>query len=225
MLKRKVILSRDSVLWYAGEAASSFAIIESGKLGITTEKGLVAVLRPNMVVGDTSVLAFVGMQPKRLATIRALEEGTTVTEYPPSLLKHEAGEEGHVLWKAILLMVLGQVCRNGLVLVAAHEKTPFLARPFGDLVNALMATHRDGLDRLATWDDFLRTYRFLSETRDYTDAVITALVGPDGVREHLLRATEMTQQFLEKQAHVPFLAEHLAAASERWDLEEALEKR
>lgn len=60
MLKRKVILSKDSVLWYAGDAAASLAVVESGKLGVRTGTGLVSVLRPNMVLGDTSILGLEG---------------------------------------------------------------------------------------------------------------------------------------------------------------------
>ena len=150
MLKRKVILSRDSVLWYAGDPAVSFAIVESGKLGVRTEKGLVSVLWPNMVIGDTSLLTLEGGQPRRLATILALEEGTTVVEYPPHLVKQAADEPGHTLWKAILTMLLGQVCRNCLVLASAHEGEPLLARTFDGLMRSLVETYRAAFDSVAT---------------------------------------------------------------------------
>ena len=221
MLKRKVILSKDSVLWYAGDPAVSLAVVESGKLGVRTTKGLTGVLRPNMVLGDTSILALEGGQPRRLATISALEEGTTVTEYPPSLVRQSADDPDHALWKAILTMLLGQVYRNGLVLVAAHEAEPFLARPFRSLVESLVETHEARFAALAAWDDFLATYRFLSATRDYTDTALAALVGPAADRDLLLRASEAATDFFRQQGRFPFLVDHIEAAKERWALEEA----
>ena len=219
MLKRKVILSKDSVLWYAGDAAASLAVVESGKLGVRTGTGLVSVLRPNMVLGDTSILGLEGAQPKRLATISALEEGTTVTEYPPSLVRQAADDPEHTLWKAILTMLLGQVCRNGVVLASVHEGTPFLARPFRSLVESLVETHEARFAALSTWDDFLTTYRFLAATRDYTDAAVAAAAGPAADRS-LLEATEATREFFQRLGRFPFLVDHIEAAKERWALEE-----
>ena len=78
MFQRKVILSRGSVLWYTGDGAKSFAIVESGKLGVKTEKGLVGVVWPKMVLGEAALLALDGEEPRRTSTVFALEEGTTV---------------------------------------------------------------------------------------------------------------------------------------------------
>lgn len=220
MLKRKVILSKDSVLWYAGDPAVSLAVVESGKLGVRTSNGLVGVLRPNMVLGDTSILALEGGQPRRLATISALEEGTTVTEYPPSLVRQAVDDPEHTLWKAVLTMLLGQVYRNGLVLVSAHETEPFLSRPLRSLVESLVETHEARFGALSTWDDFLTTYRFLAATRDYTESALAALVGPAADRDLLLRATEDATDFFRRRDRFPFLVDHIEAARERWALEE-----
>lgn len=215
MLKRKVILSRDSVLWYAGDPAVSLAIVESGKLGVRTEKGLVGIVRPNMVLGDSSILALAGGTPKRLATIYALDEGTTVVEYPPSLVKEAADEQGRTVWRAILTMLLGQICRNGLVLMSAHQDRPFLAQPFRNLVQTLVEAHEACFAAISTWDDFLVTFRFLSETRDYTEAAQSALTGPLADRD-LLEATETTRDFFQGLGRFPSLVDHIEAARERW---------
>lgn len=221
MLKRKVILSRDSVLWYAGDPAVSLAIVESGRLGVRTAKGLSAVLRPNMVLGDTSILALEGTQPRRLATIYALEEGTTVVEYPPSLVRQAADDPERTVWKAILTMLLGQVCRSCLVVAAAHEAQPFVARPLRGLMDALVGTHEARFASLATWEDFLSAYRFLSATRDWADAALESLGGAATGREELLRAAEAAHGLLAREGRFPFLVEHIEAAKEAWAREEA----
>lgn len=220
MLKRKVILSKDSVLWYAGDPAASLAVVETGRLGVTTAAGLVSVLRPNMVLGDTSILALEGAQPRRLATILALEEGTTVTEYPPSLVRQAADDPEHVLWRAILTMLLGQVCRNGIVLASAHAAEPFLARPFRSLVESLLETHEARFAALSGWDAFLATYRFLAGTRDWTEAAVESLAGPAAGRS-LLEATEATRELLQRLGRFPLLADHIEAAKDRWAMDEA----
>ena len=47
-MKRKIILSREAVLWEAGDAARTFAVLESGKLGIRTDQGLQGIVIPGM---------------------------------------------------------------------------------------------------------------------------------------------------------------------------------
>ncbi len=221
MLKRKVILSRGSVLWYAGDPAVSLAIVESGRLGVRTAKGLSAVLRPNMVLGDTSILALEGTQPKRLATIYALEEGTTVVEYPPALVRQAADDPERAVWRAVLAMLLGQVCRSCLVVSAAREAEPFVARPLRSLMDELVAAHEARFASLSSWEDFLSAYRFLSATRDYADAALEALAGPATGRDELLRAAEAAHGLLAKEGRFPFLVEHVEAAKEAWAHEEA----
>ena len=112
-------------------------------------------------------------------------------------------------------MLLGQVCRNGLVLMSAHEDRPFLARPFRALVQSLVETHEASFAAISTWDDFLLTFRFLSETRDYTEAASAALAGPLADRD-LLEATEATREFFQRLGRFPSLVDHIEAARERW---------
>ena len=220
MLKRKVILSRDSVLWYAGDPAVSLAIVESGKLGVRTDKGLVGIVRPNMVLGDSSILALAGGTPKRLATIYALEEGTTVVEYPPSLVKEAADEQGRTVWRAILTMLLGQVCRNGLVLMSAHQDRPFLAQPF----RSPRAVPRRDTRGLLRGD--LDLGRLPADVPlPLRDARLhggrpAALTGPLADRD-LLEATEATRDFFQGLGRFPSLVDHIEAARERWAREES----
>ena len=216
MFQRKVILSRGSVLWYTGDGAKSFAIVESGKLGVKTEKGLVGVVWPKMVLGEAALLALDGEEPRRTSTVFALEEGTTVVEYPPVLVKQALDEQGRTVWKAILTTLLGQICRTCIVLSAAHKGQPFVAQPFKALMQSLVQAHKDRFATLATWDDFSRTFHFLHATRDYTDAAARVLLGPFADRDVIVRASEMTREYFEEQGEIPFLKDFLEAAREAW---------
>lgn len=216
MSRRKVILSRGSVLWYAGDAAKTFAILETGKLGVKTGKGLAGVVWPKMVLGEAALLALDGEEPRRTSTVFALEEGTTVVEYPPVLVKQALDEQGRTVWKAILTTLLGQVCRTCIVLVAAHKEQPFLAQPFRALMRSLVETHKDRFATVSTWDDFSTTFHFLHATRDYTDAAGRLLLGPFLDRDLIVKASEMTREYFEGQDEMPFLADFLEAAKETY---------
>lgn len=214
MLKRKVILSKGSALWYAGDSAQSFAILESGKLGVKNEKGLVGIIWPNMVLGEASLLALEGEQPKRTTTVYALEEGTTVVEYPPMLVKQALDEQGRTVWKAILTTLLGQICRTCLVIVAARKDQPFLSQPFRLLMQSLVQNYKNRFATLSTWDDFSTSFHFLYGTREYTDAAQRLLVGPFLDRECIVKASEVTREYFEGQGAIPFLTDFLEAAKE-----------
>lgn len=222
MLTRKVILSRGSVLWYAGDAAKSFAILEAGKLGVKAEKGLVGVIWPRMVLGEAALLALDGEEPRRTSTVYALEEGTTVVEYPPLLAKQAIDEQGHTVWKAILTTLLGQICRTCIVLVAAHKEQPFLAQPFKALMQSLVQTYKSRFATLSTWDDFSTTFHFLHATREYTDAAGRLLLGPFTDRDFIVKASEMTREYFEGQGEIPFLKDFLEAAKETYTVRDEL---
>ena len=218
VLKRKVTLSKDSVLWYAGDPARTFAIVEGGKLGVKTDKGLVGIIWPGMVLGEAALLALEGEQPKRTATVYALEEATTVVEYPPLKAKQAIDEQAHSIWKAILTTLLGQVCRNCLVLVAAHKEQPFVAQSFKALMQSLVGSYKGRFGALQSWDDFTATFHFLFAARDFTEASQRALLGPFTDRDYIIKASEITREFFQEKGEVPFLKDYLSAAQERWSL-------
>lgn len=218
VLKRKVILSKDTVLWYAGDPARTFAIVESGKLGVKTDKGLVGIVWPHMVLGEAALLALEGEQPKRTATVYALEEGTAVLEYPPMKAKQAIDEQAHDVWRAILTTLLGQVCRNCLVLVAAQREQPFVASTFRSLMQTLVANYKGRFSSLQSWDDFTATFHFLFSAREFTESAQRALLGPFSDRDYIIKASEITREFFQEKGDVPFLRDFLSAAQERWSL-------
>jgi hypothetical protein len=169
-----------------------------------------------MVLGEAALLALDGEEPRRTSTVYALEEGTTVVEYPPFLAKQALDEQGHTVWKAILTTLLGQICRTCIVLVAAHREQPFLAQPFKALMQSLVQTYKNRFATLSTWDDFSTTFHFLHATRDYADAAGRLLLGPFPDREYIVKASEMTREYFEGQGEIPFLNDYLGAARETY---------
>src|SRR5438045_3762218 len=96
MQRKLITLSRDTVLWEAGDAARGIGILEKGRLGARTEKGgLIGVMLPHMVLGDSALLGNPEAPDRRTATIFALEDDTVITEYPVGEVKadFEAGSE------------------------------------------------------------------------------------------------------------------------------------
>ena len=43
-MQRKLTLSKGAFLWDAGDAARTFAVLEAGRLGVKTERGVVGAL-------------------------------------------------------------------------------------------------------------------------------------------------------------------------------------
>ena len=220
MSNRKVILSKDSNLWETGDPAKTLAIVESGKLGVRVGKRLVGIVWPNMVVGEVALFTLEGEQATRTATLFALEDWTTVVEYPPDRVKQAGDEQQHTLWNAILSTLLGQICRNCLVIAAAHKDQPFVSSTYRALMHSLVQHHKQQFAVLTRWEDFMRTFRFLYATRDFTQATQAALLGPFGDREHILKASEITREMFQGKVDVPFLNDMLSAEKERFALDD-----
>ncbi len=215
-MKRKVILSKESVLWESGDSARTFAILESGRLGVKTDKGLAGVVWPNMVVGEAAILAFEGEKPRRTATVFALEE-STVTEYPAFVAKQSFEENQYLLGRAVLMTLIGQIARNCLLLMTTHKHNPFVSVPFKALMQGLVQTYKPHVDGMSTWDDFLFSFQYLSATRDYTEAMQQKLMVASADKDAIFKASEITHEFFKERDDLPFLKDFLNAEIERRD--------
>jgi hypothetical protein len=213
-MMRKIILSKDAVLWESGDAARSFAVIESGKLGIRTAGDLAGVFWPGMVLGESAILALEGEPQRRSATVAALEEGTTVVEYPAALVQRLFDERSHAVPRAILMTLMGQICRSCLILMSAHPHNPFVSLPFKSLMQSLMSTYRPQIAAVQTWGDFLAAFRLLHGTRNYVEGMRAQLMVAEAHRDAILKASEVTRDFLKDQEDLRFLESFLAAERE-----------
>jgi hypothetical protein len=174
MQKKMITLSRDTVLWESGDVARSIGILEKGKLGARTERGLMGVMLPSMVLGDSALLA-AGAE-KRTATIFALDDATEVTEYPVSEVRadFEAGSED--LMKHIILNQVAQICRNMLMVKATRRGQALIDEPLGGLVDGLLKDV-PRVSPLRTWQNALDTCRLLQDLRALSDRLMDQL-GP-----------------------------------------------
>jgi len=164
MVKRTV-LSRHAILWETGDPAHQIAILEQGRLGIQTEGGVAGVIHPKMVFGEAALFDFDGKQPRRTATLVALEDDTTVIEYPASLVKEMVEAGNHSIAKQVLKTLVGQICRHCLLLMSANKDTPVIRRTMNSLLTGTVQSASE-LESLSSWDDFLTAFRYLCRLRD-----------------------------------------------------------
>jgi CRP-like cAMP-binding protein len=80
MQRKLITLNRDTVLWEAGDAARAIGVLDKGRLGARTDKGLMGVMLPGMVLGDSALLG--DGAERRTATIYALNDDTVVSRLP-----------------------------------------------------------------------------------------------------------------------------------------------
>src|SRR6476659_823153 len=88
---QRSVLKRGQRLWAEDDPASTIAVIETGKVGAWSGKRLLGIAFPKMVLGESALLPTTGAPPVRTASVIAIEDDTTVTEYPPALVQQSFG--------------------------------------------------------------------------------------------------------------------------------------
>jgi CRP-like cAMP-binding protein len=176
MQKKTITLSRDTVLWEAGDVARGIGILEKGRLGARTDRGLMGVMLPSMVLGDSALLSGEAGGERRTATIFAIDDDTLVTEYPVGEVRadFEAGSED--LMKHIIINQVAQTCRNMLMVIATKRGQALVDEPLGGLVRGLLADV-PRISPIRTWDNALLTCRLLQDLRSLSDRLLDQL-GP-----------------------------------------------
>ena len=177
MRQKQITLSRDAVLWEAGDLARDIAVVVSGRLGVRTERGVVGVALPHMVLGESALFTTSGNAGPRTATIFALEEGAQVVAYPASEVRAtiEAGDDA--VGREVLNTLLGQICRNLLMVISARRNEPLVDAPLRALVEGLIQDARRER-RFPSWERFMVVFSFLCSLRDLSDRLLDAL-GPE----------------------------------------------
>ncbi|MBK5256653.1 MAG: cyclic nucleotide-binding domain-containing protein [Vicinamibacteria bacterium] len=201
---RRVTLSKGDFLWEAGDVARNIGIVESGKLGIRSARGIVGLVTPKMVLGESALLLLEGGPQMRSAAVVALED-TTVTEYSASLFKQtfESGrfDVGHL----ILLTLIGQVCRNNLLVMAAHGEKLVVASLLRGQIQAMGETATQ-CRQIKTWDHFTWTFNYLIHLRENSDRMRDELVTTQiAETEALVKASEMMKSLVQGQDIVPHI--------------------
>jgi hypothetical protein len=216
MQRKMITLSKDMVLWHAGDGARELALVEKGRLGARTEQGLVGVIWPHMVLGEAALLARETAAPeKRTVSIVALEDDTLVACYPAAAVREAllAGDDS--LARTVLDTLIGQICRNLLMVLTVRGDEPHIAPPLRGIVGGVI---EDAQQRapLRTWDGFVTTARFLSELRDLSDRSLAAL-GPDVsvLGERVESASKLLREILDGREAPSRLEDFLAAEREK----------
>lgn len=194
MKKKTISLSRNTVLWEAGDVARDVAIVESGKIAVRTGAGVVGILLPKMVIGENALFALDGNPQSRSATLLALEDDTRVAAFPAEDVRavFEGGDTGTV--QQIVSTLVGQICRNLLMVVSARQGDAFVDAPLVALVRGVAQDARRPVPA-GPWSAFMVTFTFLSDLRDLSDRVLGRL-GPDPSQR--LELVESASQALAK---------------------------
>ena len=215
MQRKRVTLDAGAVLWEEGDVARNIAVVEEGKLGARTAAGgIVGVLFPGMVLGESALFAAEGTDERRTATVFAIDE-TVVTEYPAGAVREtlESGEDR--LSRPVLLTLIGQTCRNLLITLAYRAGHPLLEDPLRGVVAGIARNAATEL-HIRSWDRFAFTARFLYDLRDHSDRVLRE-VGPHASEraEMVERASGLLHEMLEGQDALPLVEDFLRAERER----------
>lgn len=201
---RKVTLSKGDFLWEAGDVARNIGIVESGKLGVRSSRGIVGIVAPKMVLGESALLMLDGQAQMRSAAVSALED-TVVVEYSATLFRQtfESGrfDVGHL----ILLSLIGQVCRNNLLVMAAHGEKLVVAALLRGQVQAMGETAVQ-CRGIKTWDHFSWTFNYLIRLRENSDRMRDELVTTQMAEsEALTKASEMMKSLVQGKDIVPHI--------------------
>lgn len=214
-MQRKITLGKGAYLWDAGDSARNLAVLEAGRLGVHADGKLIGLITPKMVLGESALLTLDGSSHNRTAAVVALENDTTVSEYPAAMFRHTFDAGNHGVGHLILMTLIGQTCRNLTLIVAAHKEHKSVTALLRGEVAALGAMAAEART-IKSWDDFLWTFKYLFHLRDFSDNMRTELVlhlAKDS--DALVKASEMMRELLKGQDVASFLEEFITAEREK----------
>ncbi|MCU0241999.1 MAG: cyclic nucleotide-binding domain-containing protein, partial [Vicinamibacteria bacterium] len=177
MQRKQIRLSKGTVLWEAGDIARNIAIVQTGMLGVRTQTGLVGVALPQMVLGESALFVGEAELQRRTATVIALADDTDILEYPAEVVQTLLESNEDTLAQQVLKTLVGQICRNLLMVIAAKRGYSYIDSPLTALVQSVVQDSQKS-PTLNTWEAFSLTGRFLLDLRDLSDSLLTRL-GPD----------------------------------------------
>jgi len=177
MRDKAITLSKDAVLWEAGDIARNIAVVVSGKLGVRTDGGIVGIALPGTVLGESALLDTGEQSRLRSAAVFALADSTQVREVPASDVRAAFDGGDDELLRQTVKTLTGQICRNLLMVISARRGDPFVDEPLLGLVRGIAQDAQRPL-AVRSWDRLLPTFLFLHDLRDLSDRVLARL-GPD----------------------------------------------
>lgn len=215
MQHKLVTLSKNAVLWEEGDVARNVAVLKQGKLGARTQAGLVGILWPGMVLGESALFATEGRQERRSATVLALEDDTQVEEYAAERLRELMLAGDDVLPGKVLTTLVGQISRNLLMVVAARRGHAYVDGPLQSLVREIVEdARRSRAPR--SFETFMSTARYLYDLREFSDRALQGL-GPDPAQraDMIANASAVLTELFAGGEALPALEDFLRAEREK----------
>jgi hypothetical protein len=201
---RRVTLSKGDFLWEAGDVARNIGIVETGKLGVRSARGIVGLIAPKMVLGESSLQLLDGKPQTRSATVVALED-TTVTEYSASLFQQTFESGRHDVGHLVLFSLIGQICRNNLLVMASHGEKLVVASLLRGQVQAMGDTAVQ-CRQVKTWEQFIWTFNYLIDMRANSDRMRDEMVVTQVAEtEALAKASEMMKSLVQGKDIIPHI--------------------
>jgi CRP-like cAMP-binding protein len=154
-------LNKGDVLWWHGEFATTIAFVDKGKLGIKTEDGLIGIVGPDGVIGESALLAEGGTVPKRRAAVIAIED-SSVTEYPVSFVREGLGVG---LPRKVLRTLIGQTITSACFILASRPNVPLVTQSMSALIQSLSES-KEMVAEVKNWTDFAPDFAYLFALRD-----------------------------------------------------------
>ena len=213
-------LKKGDVLWWHGEFATTIAFVDKGRLGIKTEEGLIGIVGPPGVIGESALLAEGGVVPKRRAAVIAIEE-SSVTEYPVSFVREGLGVG---LPRKVLRTLIGQTITSACFILAAHPAVPLVTQSMGALIRSLSES-KGMIADVHNWNDFAPDFAYLFALRDSISDLRGRLVPAKyflARSEALLRASDALKQLVSDPELAEFLDNFMAVEKERIEAVESV---
>ena len=205
---RKVTLSKGAALWEIGDSARTIAVIEKGTLGIRTVAGLVGIASPKTVLGEVAIFSLEGQEQRRTAALVALEDDTSVTEYPAAMVKQAIDTGKDQVGPLILATLVGQTCRNLLIVISTHRRRSVVEAPLKALMQSLIEQGR-GVQPIGDWKEFMVVFQFLHQLRDYTEQLREQMIPGVGRAEASVKASEVVKDLFKGADFAEYLEELL----------------
>ncbi len=177
MKEKHITLTKDAVLWETGDLARDVAVVTQGRLGVRTDSGVVGVVLPKMILGESALFESAPRLERRTATVFAIDDGTQVTAYAAADVRTRLEGGDDAIARLVLTTLLGQICRNFLMAISSRRDEPLFDAPLHRLIEGLLSD-AGRLPHYTTWSRFMVAFTFLYDLRDLSDRVLGAL-GPD----------------------------------------------
>src|SRR6185436_16353603 len=113
----------------------------------------------------SAIMGVDGPTGRRTASVFALEAGTVVAEYPAAMVKEAFGVG---IPRLVLRTLCGQICRNSLLVMAAHPELPAVKDSLMSLIQGMGQCEKHAR-KIASWHEFLVTFRLLYHLREGSD--------------------------------------------------------